>query len=226
MCGRVIVDYEENMSVASNAELAAWIGGRKPEGAISSWNLAPTQQIPVALTSEKDSTKRYELAHWGIIPPWNKDGKPRFTFNARVEGLLSKPTFAPSVKAQRCVVPVTGFYEWTGPKGNRTPHAIFGPEQVLPLAGLYRWWKSPAGEWRLTATVLTTASAGVMRPLHDRMPVFLADELVQDWLDPETVGDQLLVDAIAELAVPYSERLREHAVKPLKGNSPELILPA
>lgn len=236
MCGRVIVDYEENMRVASDSELADWIAGRKPEGAESSWNVAPTQSIPVALTSAKDGSKRYELAHWGIIPPWNRDGRPRFTFNARSEDLLEKRTFAPSVKAQRCVIPVTGFYEWTGPKGRRTPHAVFGPEPVLPLAGLYRWWKGPApagspegdgqSEWLLNATILTRASAGVMQPLHDRMPVFLADEVLRDWLDPETPGDQLLVDAVSELAVGYSEQLREHAVKPLKGDGPELVLPA
>lgn len=226
MCGRIIVDHEENMSVASGSELAYWISGRAPDGAKSSWNLAPTQAVPVALTSDKDGSRRYELAHWGIIPPWNKDGKPKLTFNARSEELLSKPTFAPSMKAQRCVLPVTGFYEWTGPKGDRTPHAVFGPEKVLPLAGLYRWWKSPDGEWHLTATVLTQASAGVMRALHHRMPVFMADDLLHDWLDPTIVGDQGLLDAALGLSEPYSERLREHAVKPLRGDGPELVLPA
>jgi len=225
MCGRIIVDYDENMPVAGNTALAAWMGER-PEGAKSSWNLAPTLDIPIALTSEKDGERRFVLAHWGIIPPWNNDGKPRFTFNARTEDLMSKPTFAPSVKAQRCVVPVTGFYEWTGPKGKRIPHAIFGPGQILPLAGLYRWWKSPGGEWKLTATILTRASAGVMEPLHDRMPVFVDDEILADWLDPGTVGDGAFVDAVSALAVPYSEQLREYAVKPLSGDDPHLLDPA
>jgi putative SOS response-associated peptidase YedK len=225
MCGRVIVDYDENMDVAGGTELAEWLTAR-PEGYEPSWNLPPTRDIPVALTSAKDGEKRFELAHWGIIPPWNKDGKPRFTFNARVEGLLEKNTFAPSVKAQRCVVPVSGFYEWTGPKGKRTPHAIFGPRPLLPMAGLYRWWKSPDGEWVLTATILTRASAGVMESLHDRMPVFMADELLRDWLAPETDGDQLLVDAVSEASVPASEQLLEWAVRPLRGDGPELIEPA
>lgn len=224
MCGRIIVDYDENLDAAADLDLGlvAWMR-ETPAGAVSSWNLAPTEQIPVVLTSAKDGLNRYELAHWGIIPPWNTDGKPRFTFNARAEDVTDKLTFAPSVVAQRCAIPVTGFYEWSGPQNRRVPHAIFGPQRVLPLAGLYRWWKSPAGAWKLTATILTRASAGVMTPLHHRMPVFLDSGALHDWLDPELPGDQAFVDAVSEAAVPYAKLLREYPVRPLRGDGPELV---
>lgn len=229
MCGRVIVNYDEIIPGATDTELAKWVTGR-PSGAKSSWNLKPTQALPVALTSAKTGERRFELAHWSIIPPWAKEMKLKFpTFNARSEGLSEKATFKRPLKHQRCVIPVTGFYEWTGPKGNRTPHAIFGPKAILPMAGLYSWWRDPAapeGEgWHLTATIMTRDSAGVMADLHDRMPVFMSGELLQDWLDPETEGDQLLVDAVSEASVPVSEELREYPVRPLSGDSPELIEP-
>lgn len=229
MCGRVIVDYEENLGVAGDTELAEWMHAT-PAGAVSSWNVKPTQQIPVALTSTKTGEKRFELAHWSLVPPWAKDLRLKFpTFNARAEGLSEKATFKGPLKHQRCVIPVTGFYEWTGPKTSRTPHAIFGPHAILPMAGLYSWWRDPAapeGDWVLTATILTRASAGIMADLHDRMPVFMADELLHDWLDPETPGDQLLVDAVSEASVPIASELREWAVKPLRGDGPDLIKPA
>ena len=229
MCGRVIVDYDENMPVAGDTELGEWMRS-VPEGMVSSWNVKPTQQIPAALTSAKTGEKRFEGAHWSIVPPWSNTMKLKFPrFNARSESVTEKASFKNLVKRQRCVIPVTGFYEWTGPKNARTPHAIFGPSQILPMAGLYSWWRDPAaseGEgWVLTATILTQASAGVMKPLHNRMPVFLDDEILHDWLDPDTVGDQTLVDAAAALAVPYSERLREWEVAPLRGDGPELIRP-
>ncbi|MBC9927285.1 SOS response-associated peptidase [Leucobacter sp. cx-169] len=229
MCGRVIVDYDEMMPVASESMLADWLSGI-PEGAESSWNLKPTQGLPIAFTSPKDEAKRFELAHWSLVPPWSKTLTSKYpTFNARSETVTEKPTFKNAVKSNRCVIPVSGFYEWTGPKGDRTPHAIFGPSKLLPMAGIYSWWRdpeAPEGEgWTLTATILTRASAGVMEQIHDRMPVFLDDELMGDWLDPGTVGDQLLVDAVSEAAVPYSELLREHVVGPLRGDGPELLLP-
>lgn len=229
MCGRVIVDYDENMAVASGTELAEWMQAR-PAGYEPSWNLKPTQPIPAAFTDHKDGLKRLEYAYWSLVPIWSKELKTKFpTFNARSETAAEKASFKASVKNRRCVIPVTGFYEWTGPKSARIPHAIFGPDPIIPMAGLYSWWHEPgAGDdegWHLTATILTRASAGVMKPIHDRMPVFLADELLEDWLDPNTVGDQLLLDAASETSLPLSEQLREYEVAPLRGDGPELILP-
>ncbi|UBH06767.1 DUF159 family protein [Leucobacter sp. Psy1] len=230
MCGRVIVDYEENMDVAADSALAEWVLG-VPDGARSSWNVKPTEAIPIALTSAKDGRRRFELARWSLVPPWATSLASKFpTFNARSEGVAEKRTFAGPLRHQRCVVPVSGFYEWSGPKGARVPHAIFGSEEVLPMAGLYSWWRDPALEgrdaWHLTATILTRQSAGVMAGIHERMPVFIADELVREWLDPETSGDQSLVDAVSAEAVPIAEHLREWTVRPLRGDGPELLEPA
>lgn len=230
MCGRVIVDYDEMMPVASGTELAEWITER-PAGAASSWNLAPTQRIPIAFTDTASGARRFELAHWSLVPAWAKDMKPKFpTFNARSEGVSRTASFKASVRDRRCVIPVSGFYEWTGPKAARVPHAIMAQGGLLPLAGLYSWWHEPgAGEhqgWHLTATILTRASAGVLAPLHDRMPVIMNDELLHDWLDPHTVGDQLLVDAVSAASVTLAARLREWPVHPLRGDGPALLDPA
>ena len=225
MCGRVIVDYDEMMPVAADSELAKWITERP--AVESSWNIKPTQQIPLALTSSKDGAKRFVTAHWSLIPRWADSVKLKYpTFNARAESVTEKATFKTSVPQQRCIIPVTGFYEWSGPASARTPHAIFGPTPILPIAGLYSWWRSPEGDWRLTATMLTQASAGVMRPLHHRMPVFVAGSLIETWLDPDTPGDQHLVDAVCEAAVGPASQLHEFPVAPLRGDGPELIAPA
>ena len=166
MCGRVIVDYDEMIPVASDSELAEWITG-VPDGAASSWNVKPTQPVPVALTSAKTRERRFEQAHWSLVPPWAKDLSQKYpTFNARAETLSERRTFAPALKHQRCAVVVSGFYEWTGPKRARVPHAVFGPRPMLLMAGLYSWWRDPGAdpseEWHLTTTVITRASAGAM----------------------------------------------------------------
>lgn len=225
MCGRVIVDYDEMMSVAGDTALADWITGA-PAPTPSSWNIAPTQHLPVAFTDPKTGALRFDAAHWSLVAPWAKQRQSKFpTFNARAETAASKPSFKPAVQHARCAISVSGFYEWTGPKGARVPHAIFGASPIMSLAGLYSWWREPGGEWLLTTTILTRASAGQMTMIHDRMPVFLAPELTADWLDPATEGDQHLVEAVAEAAAPLSLDLRVHRVRPLRGDGPELIDP-
>lgn len=226
MCGRIIVDYDEMMSVAGDTALADWMAGA-PAPTASSWNIAPTGQLPVAFTDPSTYALRLEAAHWSLVPPWAKQLKSKFsTFNVRSEGAASKPSFKRAVQHARCAIPISGFYEWTGSKSARVPHAIFDPSPIMTLAGLYSRWRAPDGEWLLTTTILTRASAGQMTGIHDRMPVFLAPELTSDWLDPSIEGDQHLVDAVAEAATPLALDLRIHEVRPLRGDGRELIDPA
>lgn len=62
-----------------------------------------------------------------------------------------------------------------------------------------------------------------MQELHDRMPVFLADEFVNEWIDPNITGDHALVQAVSAAAVPIAADLFEYPVAPLRGDGPELI---
>ena len=227
MCGRVIVDYDELIPAATDTALADWVTAA-PAGAASSWNLKPTQALPVAYTDHKTGKKKFETAYWSLVPVWSKELGTKFpTFNARSETVTEKASFKNSVKSRRCAVPVSGFYEWTGPKSDRVPHAIFGLKKLITFAGLMSWWHEPGAAddegWHLTATILTRASAGVMAPLHDRMPVFLADEFMNDWIDPGFAVDQGFVDAVSAAAVPLAEDLFEYRVAPLWGDGPDLI---
>lgn len=230
MCGRIIVDYEEMMSVAGDTVLADWMT-QVPPGGASTWNLAPTQQVPIVFSDSRMGVPRFETAYWSLVPPWAKELTSKFpTFNARAETAATKPSFKAAVRHARCAIPVSGFYEWTRPKSARVPHAIRAPGPVMTLAGLYSWWRDPGAShddgWRLTATVLTAPSTGRMARVHDRMPVFLAPELILDWLDAGTVGDEHLLNAVVAAATPTAEALRIHAVKPLRGDGPGLLDPA
>ncbi|MBP1326317.1 putative SOS response-associated peptidase YedK [Leucobacter exalbidus] len=221
------MDYEEMLRVAGDTALAEWLTAA-PQGAASSWNIPPTRALAIALTDPVTGSKHFELAHWSLAPPWAKQLNSKFpTFNARAETAAEKPTFQAAVQHARCAIPVSGFYEWTGSKERRVPHAIFGPAPVLILAGLYSWWRAPGSDdrWTLTTTILTQPSAGKMTDLHDRMPVFLADELTAEWLDPATLGDQHLVNAVTAMAISVSCELRTHEVRPLRGDGAHLMDP-
>ena len=199
----------------------------------TSWNIKPTQQIPVLLETLSEDGKvqrRSAAARWSLVPPWATDLKQRFpTFNARSEGLAEKRTWRGPLKSSRALIPAAGYYEWhTAEDGTKTPHWIH-LEQPLDFAGLYSWWKPKGDEtadWLLTATILTRPSTGPVAELHDRAPLILPDEAQPDWLDPGTEGTQTLVDAMVDASDSLTEQLAFHPVRPLRGDGPELIEPA
>lgn len=149
------------------------------------YNIAPTQTI--AAVVEAEGERRLEAMRWGLVPAWWK--KPLkdlpSTFNARAETVAEKPMFRSAYKARRCVVPASGFFEWTGEKGHRQPWYITRADgQPLSLAGLWERWSDPeTGEDILSATIIVCEANAFMSKLHHRMPVVLAAEQIGDWLD-------------------------------------------
>lgn len=149
------------------------------------WNVAPTQDAPVVVEGPR-GVRRVEMRRWGLVPPWAKD--PSFgarTINARAETAAEKPAFRAAMRSRRCLVPVDGFYEWTGEAGARQPwHVRMRSRGTFALAGLYEHW-AKGEDVRETFTILTTDANDVLRPLHDRMPVVVAPADFATWLDPD-----------------------------------------
>jgi SOS response associated peptidase (SRAP) len=79
----------------------------------------------------------------------------------------------------------SGFYEWKAEGRDKTPYDIHPEGQpYLACAGLYDVWITPRGEELSTCTIITTEADPFMARLHHRMPVVLARELEDEWLDP------------------------------------------
>ena len=88
---------------------------------VPNFNVCPTNQVHVVATG--DTGRRLVSMRWGFLPHWYKsptDGP--LLINARSETLAEKPAFRAACRERRCLIPVTGFYEWTkDPDGNRLP---------------------------------------------------------------------------------------------------------
>ena len=57
--------------------------------------------------------RQLRLLTWGLVPSWAKDPSVGSRMaNARSETVLDKPAFARAASRRRCLVPVTGWYEW------------------------------------------------------------------------------------------------------------------
>jgi putative SOS response-associated peptidase YedK len=232
MCGRFAMNKETNDLitdfVAEGGDFRKWS---------TSYNIAPTQTIPVVIESAKggnDVTRRLEPARWSLVPSWSKELKLKFpTFNARSEDIATKATWKGPLRAHRALVPATGYYEWqTYSDGAKVPHFIHNPAgEQLVLAGLYSWWKDHSkpdddpDAWTLTATILTSGAVDELLHIHDRNPVMLPESWWDRWLDPKVEGTQELVDAAVQAALPVAAGLEVYEVAPLRGDGPQLMEP-
>lgn len=101
--------------------------------------------------------------------------------NARVEKLATG-FWAPAFTAARCVVPMRGYFEWTGEKGAKIPHYLHGLG-LLAAAGL-TWSMDVRGEPTRCFVVVTREARDAGGEVHDRMPAFLTPEAMDAWLEP------------------------------------------
>jgi putative SOS response-associated peptidase YedK len=192
-----------------------------------SYNVAPTD--PVYAVAEHDGERLLGSFRWGLIPFWAKDRRiAARNINARSETVAEKPAFRDSFASRRCIVPADGFYEWqVKPKG-KLPHYLYDPRRrPLALAGLWAGWTDPeTGERVRTCTIITGAPNDVVAPIHDRMPVMLAEDAWDRWLSAETADASELA---ALLTVTPSSALTHHPVSTLvnkvANNVPECIEP-
>jgi putative SOS response-associated peptidase YedK len=170
-----------------------------------------------------------EPMRWGLIPSWSKNMKGGLsTFNARSDGIDTKPTFKGAWKAgRRCLVLAGGFFEWrkTG-VADKQPFAFaMGNHEIMTMAGLWEAWKNPEdGQWLRSCTIITTDASEMMAPIHDRMPVILGSEDWQKWLGEEPAND----NELKAMLKPFpSERMTAWPVNKMVGNvkndGPDLI---
>jgi putative SOS response-associated peptidase YedK len=159
----------------------------------SRFNIAPSQSVAVV---RLDDTGRRTLRmdKWGLIPAWSKEAKIGFRLtNARAETVSEKPAFRSAFKSRRCLIPADGFYEWLAITSKQKQpyhfHRIDGA--LLGFAGLWERWTNPESQVIESCTIITTSANGVVKPIHDRMPVILDPADYGQWLDPRAGADDL-----------------------------------
>ncbi|WP_343076421.1 SOS response-associated peptidase [Jiangella mangrovi] len=229
MCGRYVADASIDDLAA---EFAAIADGSVLE-LMASFNVAPTDRVPVVLerTDEPpERTRQLHAARWGLIPSWAKDASGGAKMiNARIETVGEKPAFRGPVARRRCVVPASGYYEWQrGPGGSGRKQAFYihppGGAARLAMAGVFEWWRDdsvPAEDparWVLSASVLTTTPAPELAHIHDRMPVFLTADTLGDWLDRGNEDAAGVLDLARSAAGSVGAGLVARPVGPEVGN--------
>jgi putative SOS response-associated peptidase YedK len=228
MCGRYVI-------LSTPEAIRAMFGYAELPNFPPRYNVAPTQPIPVV---RLDNGKRsFALMRWGLLPAWVKDPKGfALLINARGETVLDKPAFRNAMRRRRCLIPTDGFYEWPAAANAGAPRRPYfvrakrsadGTAPPLAFAGLYETWTGPNGEEIDTAAIVTTRANRMLSAVHDRMPVFVAPEAFDLWLDCANVD----VEVAAALIAPADEALLEvypvsTAANRVVNDSEALIVPA
>jgi len=147
------------------------------------FNIAPTQPVPVV--RQESHKRRVSLVKWGLIPSWSND--PTLgakMINARAETVTEKPAFRDALRSQRCLIPADGFYEWQRTGGSNQPYCFtLASGKPFAFAGLWDCWRNPQGNVIESCTILTTTANPLLADVHDRMPVMLAPDQYDRWLD-------------------------------------------
>lgn len=171
------------------------------------FNIAPTHEAPV-IRAGAGGAREVALLRWGLVPSWAKElSIGSKLINARAETLAEKPAFRSALKSRRCIVPASGFFEWTGEPRYRVPHAItVAGRPIVPFAGLWECWKKPDGNLLETYTIVTTEANGFVSGMHDRMPAILDEADIDAWLAGTPEEAQAVLKPYADAS------MRERAV--------------
>lgn len=216
MCGRFANDTKTDEMIR---EYVA--EGGKPEDWWKEWSgaysIAPTESAPIV--RDRGEGRILELVRWDWQKPANRPtGAP--IINARMEKLATG-FWAPAFSAARCVVPMRGYFEWTGEKGDKTPHFLHG-DGLLSAAGLTWSMELANGERSRCFVVITREARDASGEVHDRMPAFLAPDTLDAWLSPEKVTGDAKTELLAMLdhtSADVATTITEHIVDRKVNNS-------
>ncbi|GGC66462.1 SOS response-associated peptidase [Hoyosella rhizosphaerae] len=240
MCGRYAVTADP---ATLAAELDA-IDETEPDEVRVGYNIAPTSTVAAVVDRHErsddapedatgDVRRRIRAMRWGFVPVWAKQIQSGpLLFNARSESVATKPAFRQAYSRHRCLVPMEGWYEWvpqesaTRSRPVKIPYFMSRADgQRLFAAGVWSAWRNPDDDHvLLSCAVLTTAAAGALARVHDRMPLMLPPNHWDQWLDPDaSAPDVLLTNPGEEFAEQIDVRQVSTLVNSVRNDSPKLI---
>lgn len=219
MCGRFVLDTNTEI-LQQTFDLVT-----VPESLPPRYNIAPSQ--PVAVISNRDPEK-LDFFKWGLVPFWSKDASIGYKMiNARVETAAEKPSFREAFKRRRCLIPATGFYEWTKAGSDKQPMYIhLRNNGVFAFAGLWETWKDENGVPLNSCTILTGEPNELLQNYHHRMAIILHPSDYKLWLSPDEMTPAELMPLLQPYAADEMEAYEVSKVVNSPANDvPECIVP-
>lgn len=185
MCGRYVTpeDNDEMQSLLT----ALYKDSNEPP--VKTGEIFP-KDTAVIIVGDQKGRPDVVAAQWGIPVV----GKSQLIINGRAETVRTKRTFAAMLDTGRCVVPASGFYEWSHDENKQKYLFDEGGDHLVYMAGLWR----PYEDGR-RFIILTTAANASMEDIHDRMPLILPRKFVRIWLGDKDAACAYLTAEMPQL---------------------------
>jgi putative SOS response-associated peptidase YedK len=190
MCGRAsLTASPEDIEEAFGLDAAPAVAPR--------YNIAPSEPMLIVRAGAAGEREAAQV-RWGLVRPGSESAKA--PINLPVEH-AARGAMRGRLRDGRCIIPMTGFYEWKRAGKARQPFNVRRKDgKVFGVAGLWDRLESGDAEPLESCLVLTTAANGVVLPIHDRMPVILDPASYERWLSPPARGGPEMMAAFQQLS--------------------------
>ncbi len=224
MCGATGFSVKDEKEIYDRFAIENTLENFKPH-----WNIHIGTMNPVIFMTADGVQIKY--MHWSFLPTWAKEKRLKFsTFNTRDDRLMES-IYKVAVPKQRCLIPVTHFFEPDKVHYPKPPHPWYvfklKDQKMFALAGLYNVWTDPKTKEELyTYTIITTKPNADVGKYHDREPAILPRGKEKEWLNPDVTEPEHILPMLK----PYPPNTMDYwrvpdEAKSSKNDYPEIIEP-
>ena len=137
-------------------------------------NVAPTEQTPVLVKADSFWDLRY--MRWWLIPYWSKEPTTKYaTFNAKSETLEKSSAFREPFRRRRCILPVSGYYEWKKTENKKVPYYFTKVDSKdIFLAGIHN---------QTQFCIITREAESSNSEIHHRQPVIIQKSQINNYFN-------------------------------------------
>ena len=208
MCTRYALDItqsdlKEIIDIAKGSPLTTKFVDTHARPLITDGEVRPTDIVPVIAPNSKGAKSVFPM-QWGFMARDNK----RTLFNARVETAGEKPTFKEAWQSHRCIIPAAYYYEWEHFKSPDGKIKTGDKYAIQPTGSTVTWL---CGLYRIedgypVFVVLTKEPTVELGKIHDRMPLMLPKDKIDEWINPSTNPEKLIPYALLDMVTEKAER--------------------
>ena len=159
------------------------------------YNITPESNIVAIFNNELFKVK------WGFFPSWLKEMKnSKPLINARAESILEKKTFKTPFLKRRCLIPMSGWYEWSLNNNNKIPYAFYNnSHNPLYIGAIF----NNRSDGTTEICIITKSANNDLQSIHERMPLVVDKELFSDWFnyenDPEILKENIINQKVSDI---------------------------